>query len=106
MSASSRPSGVIVTLNIVPALEERVVDWLLSRDDGGFTSRAAHGHSSRHDLLSAAEQVSGRQRRLEFEVELRSTALDGFIADLSDAFTNADLYYSVVPVLRSGHLGE
>ncbi len=106
MSESSKPSGVIVTLNIVPALEERVVDWLLSRDSGGFTSRAAHGHSSHHDLLSAAEQVSGRQRRLEFEVELPAAALDDFIAQLSDAFANADLYYTAVPVLRSGHLGE
>jgi hypothetical protein len=106
MSESSNFSGVIVTLNIVPALEERVVDWLLSRDDGGFTSRAAHGHSSHHDLLSAAEQVSGRQRRLEFEIELQAGALDGFIAELSEAFANADLYYTAVPVLLSGHLGE
>lgn len=100
------PQGVIVTLNIVPALEERVVDWLLARDDGGFTSRSAHGHSSRHDLLSAAEQVSGRQRRLEFEIELPAAELDEFIAELSSAFASADLYYTVVPVLRSGHLGE
>jgi hypothetical protein len=106
MSQSPKSSAVIVTLNIVPALEERVVDWLLARDDGGFTSRAAHGHSSHHDLLTAAEQVSGRQRRLEFEVELPAAALDGFIAALSDAFTNADLYYTAVPVLLSGHLGE
>ena len=106
MNEPSMPSNVIVTLNIVPALEERVVDWLLSRGDGGFTSRAAHGHSSHHDLLSAAEQVSGRQRRLEFEVELAAAELDDFIAELSDAFANADLYYTVVPVLRSGHLGE
>jgi hypothetical protein len=106
MSESSGPPAVIVTLNIVPALEERIVDWLLARDEGGFTSRAAHGHSSHHDLLSAAEQVSGRQRRLEFEVELPADALDRFIAELSEAFTNADLYYTAVPVLRSGHLGE
>ena len=106
MSVARETASVIVTLNIVPALEERVVDWLLARDNGGFTSRAAHGHSSQHDLLTAAEQVSGRQRRLEFEVELPGHAIDGFIADLGDAFANADLYYTVVPVIRSGHLGE
>jgi hypothetical protein len=106
VSGSFEPAAVIVTLNIVPALEERVVDWLLARNGGGFTSRAAYGHSSHHDLLSVAEQVSGRQRRLEFEVELRAGALEDFIAELSDAFVNADLYYTVVPVLRSGHLGE
>ena len=106
MSESSVPGGVIVTLNVVPGLEERVVDWLLARNGGGFTSRAAYGHSSHHDLLSAAEQVSGRQRRLEFEVELAAGTLDTFIAKLSEEFANADLYYTVVPVLRSGHLGE
>ena len=106
MSESSGSARAIVTLNIVPALEERVVDWLLARNNGGFTSRAAHGHSSRHDLLTTAEQVSGRQRRIEFEVELSADNLDVFVAELSAAFANADLYYTVVPVLRSGHLGE
>ena len=106
MSESPGSSRVIVTLNVVPALEERVVDWLLARDNGGFTSRAAHGHSSRHDLLTTAEQVSGRQRRIEFEVEMPADVLDVFVGELSDAFANADLYYTAVPVLRSGHLGE
>lgn len=106
MSESSGSARVIATLNVVPALEERVVDWLLARGNGGFTSRAAYGHSSHHDLLTAAEQVSGRQRRLEFEVELPAEALEVFIGELSDAFASADLYYTVVPVLRSGHLGE
>ncbi len=106
MSESSAPAYVLVTLNVVPALEERVVDWLLGRNNGGFTSRAAHGHSSRHDLLTTAEQVSGRQRRLEFEIEMSADSLDDFIVELGNAFRNADLYYTVVSVLRSGHLGE
>ncbi|NNC65191.1 MAG: hypothetical protein HKN84_10430 [Gammaproteobacteria bacterium] len=41
-----------------------------------------------------------------FEVERPAGALDRFIGQLSDAFANADLYYTVVPVLLSGHLGE
>jgi len=106
MSEPTSIPGVVVTLNVVPALEERIVDWLLSRDSGGFTSRAASGHSSRHEGLSAAEQVSGRRRRLEFEVELPAADLDGFIADLGATFGSADLYYTAVPLLRSGHLGE
>ena len=104
MSESVNSPSVIVTLNIVPALEERVVDWLLSRDDGGFTSRSAHGHSSRHDLLTAAEQVSGRQRRVQFQVQIEGTRYEAFVGELRDQFSGTDLHYWVVPVLAAGQL--
>lgn len=97
----------MVTLNAPPALEERIVDWLLERQDGvGFTSYAANGHGSDHDRLSVAEQVSGRQRRIEFRVEVSREAVDAFIAALSAIFGGADVYYAVLPVSRSGHLRE
>lgn len=96
---------VALTLNVAPTFEERVVDWLLEREAvAGFTSYAAHGHGSRHDELSLAEQVSGRQRRLEFRVELPAAMLDGVVAALAESFAGTDLYYYVTPVLRSGHL--
>ena len=90
-----------------PASEERFVDWLLSSDVvAGFTSYAAYGHGARHDHLSVAEQVSGRQRRIEFRIQLAAEALDGFIAALAAGFRGVDLYFVVTAVLRSGHLGE
>lgn len=96
-----------VTLNVAPTLEERIVDWLLDRDAAsGFTSYAAHGHGARHAGLSLAEQVSGRQRRVEFRIELPEAALDEFLAELTASFGGFDLYYFVSPVLRSGHLRE
>lgn len=96
---------VAVTLSVLPALEERVVDWLIDRDVAtGFASYGASAHSADHSALSAAEQVSGRQRRLEFRVELSRAALDDFLAALAGRFGGADLYYYVVPVLRSGHM--
>lgn len=100
-------SKVVTTVNVPPAMEERIVDWLLARDAAvGFTSYTAHGHGARHDHLSVAEQVSGRQRRLEFRVELAAAALDDFLAELAAGFRGVDLYFFVSPVLRSGHLGE
>jgi len=103
---SEQPINTLtVTLNVVPALEERVVDWLLARDDAiGFTSYAVHGHGADPGRLTVAEQVSGRQRRMEFRVELSAAALDGFLAELGTEFAGVDLYYFVSPVLRAGHL--
>ena len=96
---------VAITLNVLPAFEERVIDWLVDRDDAsGFTTYATFGHSASHGELTAAEQVSGRQKRLEFRVELPRRALDEFLAALAARFGGTDLYYYVVPVLRSGHL--
>jgi hypothetical protein len=37
---------------------------------------------------------------------LTEAALDEFLADLSQRFGTADIYYSVVAALRSGHLGS
>ena len=106
MTASDFGS-VLVTINVPPALEERFVDWLLDREDTpGFTSYAANGHGSRHDHLTVTEQVSGRQRRLEFRVEVPAGTLDAFVAALSATFGGADVFYVVVPVIRSAHLRE
>jgi hypothetical protein len=96
---------VAVTLNVLPALEERVADWLIDRDAAsGFTTYPAFGHGARHHELTVAEQVSGRQKRLEVRVELPRAALDEFIAALTERFGGTDLHFYVVPVLRSGHL--
>ena len=105
--AKHRDSKVALTLNAPPALEERLVDWLLARDDiAGFTSYSVQGHAARDDELSVAEQVAGRQRRHEIRVEILSARLDSFIAALAQDHGGADLYWLAVPVVRSGHLGK
>ena len=50
--------------------------------------------------------VGGRQRRLEFRVEVPAGTLDAFVAALSATFGGADVFYVVVPVIRSAHLRE
>ena len=105
--ARRRDARAALTLNAPPVIEERLVDWLLARDDVmGFTSYSVQGHAARDEELSVAEQVAGRQRRQEIRVELRSTDLDAFIAALERDHGEADLYWFVVPVVRSGHLGK
>jgi hypothetical protein len=99
-------SESLVILNAPPSLEEALVDWLLAHGRGtGFTSFPAEGHSTRHDNLSTAEQVSGRQRRQQFQVQMASAAVDEFLNALQASLGGAGIHYWVLPVSRSGRFG-
>lgn len=104
-TSSTTPEEVLVVLTTSPALQEPVVDWLLERlDGGGFTGVPVAGHSSRLEGLSPAEQVSGRQQRYQFQVQMPAGRLDGFLAGLREAFSGADIRYWIMPVLAAGSL--
>ena len=97
------PTSVLVVITSPPSLEGEIVDWLLSQDSGtGFSSVPVHGHSTRHEHLSIAEQVIGRQRRIQFQVQIDGSRFEGFIADLRAEFKGADMHYWVMPVLAAG----
>jgi hypothetical protein len=94
-----------VTLSLAPSLEERMIDWLLERDDvATFTGYMTYAHGGDGRELSVAEQVSGRQQRLELRVEVRAAASDAWLAALAADFAGADVAYYVTPILRSGRL--
>jgi hypothetical protein len=94
-----------MTLSVPPAVEERLVDWLLGRDDvAAFTSHTTHAHGSPSRELSVAEQVSGRQRRVELRLELPAARVDEWLGALAADFGGADVEYFVSPILRSGRL--
>ena len=98
-------AAVTVTLTLPPALEERIIDWLLGRQDvETFTGYTAYANAATGSDLTVAEQVSGRRRRVEIRVELQASALDAWLAELTDGFRGADIRYFVTPVLRSGRL--
>ncbi len=98
-------SESLVILNAPPGIEEALVDWLLARKGGaGFTSSPVQGHSTRHDHLSIAEQVSGRQRRQQFQVQMPSAAVDEFLDGLRSSLGAAGIHFWVLPISRSGHL--
>jgi hypothetical protein len=96
----------LVILNVLPALEERVVDWLLARRGGGFTSFPVSGHSTRHEGLSAAEQVTGQQRRQQFNVLINAGEVERFLAEFRRSLGAADVRYWVLPVAQSGTFGD
>jgi len=105
--SSSNAAQSMVTLNVPPSQEESVVDWLLSRrGDSGFTSHSVFGHSSDHDNLSLAEQVSGRQRRLQFLVQMSSESVIDFLREARDRFGSTNSHYLVVPMISGGPLDQ
>ena len=97
----------LVVLNVAPALEESLVDWLLARQDTiGFTTVAASGHSAAHHDFTAAEQVKGRKRQVQFQIQLPAGELNTFLREARARFPGADIYFWAVPVLSAGHLTD
>jgi len=79
------------------------VDYLLSLEEvGGFTSYPVHGHGEQ-GRLSIAEQVSGRRKRVQFEILLPEQQVDNLIAGLAEE-VGKGIHYWQLPVMRSGHL--
>lgn len=98
---------VLLVLTVAPTLETQLVDWLLvSEHVTGFSSGPIHGHGSRHDRLSIAEQVTGRQRRVQFQVQLTRAAASELLTALGRDFAGADLHYWLLPLIAAGQLAE
>lgn len=99
------PELFVVTLNVAPGLEEAVIDWLLGREgEKGFTSTTVYGHSSHHGGLNAAEQVSGRRRRTQFEIHMPAATARQFVVDAATEFGGADVHCIVLPAVAAGTL--
>ncbi|HSH28338.1 MAG TPA: DUF3240 family protein [Thiohalobacter sp.] len=95
----------LLVLSAPPALEEALIDWLLEHGEGaGFTSQPVSGHSSRHNHLSLAEQVSGRQRRVQFQIHAGAERIAALLQGVRRDFTGSDIHYWVTPLVMYGHL--
>jgi hypothetical protein len=93
----------LLTLNVSPALEEALVDWLLEQPHvQGFTSMQVYGHGSGASEMSIGEQVLGRQKRLQFMVHGEMRALQALLQDLRLAYPHAGLHYFLTPVISGG----
>lgn len=93
----------LLCLNAAPGVESDLVDWLSGRSDvSGFTSMVCFGHGQQHVLESIAEHVSGKARRLQFQVLLQDGAEASLLADLGRDFGGAGITYWVLTVACSG----
>lgn len=94
---------VLVVLSVAPGLEEPVVDWLMGREgDPGFTSVPVFGHGADSMSLSIAEQVTGRRRRLRFEVAMARSQCRSFLDEVVARFGETDVHVMALPVLAAG----
>jgi hypothetical protein len=94
-----------LVLIIAPGLEEDLVDLLLALPAvDGFTSFVVQGNGKQQNM-SLAEQVTGRRRRLRFELVLEAAKVDGLLRDLRERLGN-DTVYWVETLSGFGKLGE
>lgn len=88
-----------------PSLEETLVDWLLEQPAiAGFSSVEAYGHGGRPTGMSLLEQVTGRQRRIQFLMHTEYATAQHLIEQMRSAFQGAGLHYMMVPVSDAGRL--
>jgi len=95
----------LLLLYASPSLEESLVDWLLENEQvEGFSSAEVFGHGVRQSGMSLLEQVTGRQRRVQFQIQTNRESAERMAQELGEKFKGAGLYYMLVPVLDAGHI--
>lgn len=93
----------LITLNVPPSLEEAVVDCLLTfESEHGFSSLPVSAHDHRNEGLSLAEQVTGRQRKIRFQMYIDKNDLSALLERLKADFSGAGIQYWVMPVIEKG----
>jgi len=93
----------LVTLNIPPSLEEMMVDSLLLLEtEHGFSSFPVNAHHHENLGLSLAEQVTGRQRRIRFQMYVPVQKLPELLEQLRQEFSGSGIQYWVLPVIENG----
>ncbi len=93
----------LVTLNVPPALEGSVVDNLLIMEfELGFSGFTVYAHHHENKGLSIAEQVTGRQKKIRFQMYVSGTDLAKLLIDLRESFSGSGIQYWVSPVLENG----
>ena len=95
----------LVTINVSLALEEAMVDCLLTFETAqGFSSFPVNAHDHRNRGLSLAEQVTGRQRKMRFQMYIDKDLLSPLLTKIKSEFKGTGLHYWVVPVLEHGEI--
>ncbi len=93
----------LVTLGVPPSLEEAVVDCLLMLEsEHGFSSFPVNSHDHKNEGLSLAEQVSGRQKKIRFQMYVPEQGLAQLLTQLRSEFSGSGINYWVLPVIENG----
>jgi hypothetical protein len=93
----------LVTLEVSPSLEEAAVDCLLTLEsEHGFSSFPVNSHDHRNEGLSLAEQVSGRQKKIRFQMYVPEDGLAQLLDQLRGEFSGSGIKYWILPVIENG----
>jgi len=93
----------LITLIVPVSLEETVVDFLLLQEpEHGFCTYPVNSHHHRHQGLTLVEQVSGRQKRLCFQVQVDTALLPHFTNSLKTELAGSSIRYWIAPLLETG----
>lgn len=93
----------LITLNVPPSLEEVVVDCLLTFEtEAGFSSFPVYAHDHRNTGLTVAEQVSGRQKKIRFQMYVPESDVDAFLTKIKNELSGTDIHYWVLPIITQG----
>jgi len=94
----------LLTLSVKPSMEEELVDWFLCHDYLGFSTWPAYSVGVSPDSMSLSEQVAGQQRRIIFKIHGVETYLNQCMENLAKSYPNADIYFWLHPLIRTGCL--
>lgn len=95
----------LLTIFAPPALEETLVDWLLEEERiRGFSTSEMFGHGERESGMTLLEQVTGRQRRVQFLVQTDTETAADMVRHLREHYAGAGLHYLLTPMIESGRI--
>lgn len=82
-----------------------MVDCLLTFESAqGFSSFPVNAHDHRNQGLSVSEQVTGRQRKMRFQMFIDKDHLPELLSKLKADFSGTGLHYWVMPVLEHNEI--
>ena len=95
----------LLTIFGPPALEETLVDWLLEEERiHGFSTAESFGRGERQSGMTLLEQVTGRQRRIQFLVQTDAETAACLVQYMRENYAGTGLYYMLTPVIESGRI--
>ncbi len=95
----------LITINVPPSLEESLVDCLLTFESAtGFSSFNINAHDHINEGYSLAEQVTGRQNKIRFQMYVSEQDMLTLLVKLKDNYSGAGIQYWVLPIVDSGYI--
>ncbi len=103
MQSENEPCLLVIIAD--PGVRDSLVDWLLAyHGELVFRSAMIDVHGLDPDSLNVAEQVSGRQQKLEFQIQVTLEVARELCKGLRIEFPGAHLRYWIQPVVEAGYL--